>query len=872
MLKMMRALGSVATRALPLLAVACALALGNEAAAAVDFRNPVQFDIPPQPLSSALVQFADTVGVQFTAPGESLDRYRSPGVRGTYSPDVALKTILGDTGFTYRQIDAGTVAIGRPEATPKPRASSGEEPSREGKEGKTSSSSAFRVAQAGVEGGAGSAASMTGGDQSPGPKPATLEEVVVTAQKREERLQDVPVPVTAISAGTLVENNQLRIQDYYSSVPGLTMTSQGNGDVTLAIRGITTGYATNPSVGITIDDVPYGSSSVLTNGSLYLPDLDPSDLARVEVLRGPQGTLYGASSIGGLLKFVTLDPSTQGLSGQVQASGNWIRNGAEAGYAFRGSVNVPLGDTFAIRASAFTRRDPGYIDNPTFHIDGVNRADVAGGHFSALWKPSDDLSVKVNALLQNTDSDGNSDVLLTGSGGLTQATLPNSGVFSLRVRLYSATVNARLGGVELTSVTGYGINKAAVTGDSSGNFGGAGGFSDTNFGVTGAVGSTYTETKKFTQEVRLTSSVGNVFDWLAGGFYTHEQSPTRQPIYAADGATGVPVGLLFQSDFPSTFSEAAAFADITIHFTDRFDVQVGGRYSSNRQVYDETDIGPLIPLFFGTPAPLVNPTEHSTDHAVTYLFTPELKITPNLMAYARLASGYRPGGPNADAILFGFPSQYGADKTYNYELGIKGEALDRKLSFDASAYYINWKDIQISLFSATGFVFYDNAGSAKSEGFELSGQARPLSGLTLSAWVSWNEAVLTSDLPAAGTTVGTSGDRLPYSSRWSGNFSAKYEHPLNGTMSMFAGGTVSHVGDREGAFNSVFTPNTPRPVFPAYAKTDLSLGVHYDTWTVTGFVTNVTDRRGVLSNVAFLTNYANYIQPRTAGVSVGKSF
>lgn len=805
----------------------------------------LSFQIEPLPVGEALKLFAAQSGIQLVYETQSIDpQIRSSGLVGTFTPEAALSHLLAHTNLAYKFVNARTVSImSAPAVRP------------------VLNSTASRPVPA-------SNSDTSGGSENA--QSDGLREVVVTAQKREERLQDVPVPVTAITADTLVEANQLRIQDYYSSVPGLSMTSQGNGDVTLAIRGITTGYATNPSVGVTIDDVPYGSSSLLSNGSIYLPDIDPSDLARIEVLRGPQGTLYGASSIGGLLKFVTADPSTQGVSGQVQTDVIGVHNGDGAGYGFRGSVNVPLSDTLAIRASGFTRRDPGYIDNPTYNLKGVNKTDVSGGHFSALWKPLSDFSVKLSALIQNTDSGGNSDTLISG-GNLQQATLPNSGTVNLRVQLYSATINGKIGDIAITSVTGYGINKANVRGDETQGYGGVGGYSNL-FGVNGAWGATDTETRKITQEIRLSSSIGGALDWLVGGFYTHERSPTDQPIYAADENTGIPVGLLANFDFPSTFEETAAFADLTFHPTDRFDVQVGGRYSSNRQIYDETDSGSLIPTFFGVATPLINPTEHSSDHAVTYLFTPEYKITQDLMTYVRLASGYRPGGPNADAVLFGFPTHYGADKTYNYELGLKGDAFDKTVSFDASVYYVNWKNIQISLFSATGFAFFENAGSAKSEGFELSEQWRPLKNLTLSSWISWNEATLTSDFPADGTAIGSAGDRLPYSSRWSGNLSADYEIPLSGSTSIFTSAAVSYVGDREGTFNSVFTPDTPRPLFPAYSKTDLRAGVRFETWTASVFLNNATDRRGVLSNVPALTGYVNYIQPRTVGLSIAKTF
>ena len=287
--------------------------------------------------------------------------------------------------------------------------------------------------------------------------PAALEEVIVTAQKRAENLQDVPVPVTAIAAESLVQGNQLRLQDYYTSVPGFTVapTPSAGGAQLLAIRGVTTGSGTIPTVGIMVDDVPYGSSTFPG----MVPDIDPGDLARVEVLRGPQGTLYGASSMGGLLKFVTVDPSTESWSARVQSDVSGVRNGTGAGYGVRGSVNIPVNDSLAVRASAFSRTDPGYIDNPVLGISGINKANAYGGRLAASWNPADDIVLKLSALYQDLRGDGANDVdIETGLSGLQQNYLPGIGSYDRKIQAYSANLTAKLGGVELTAVSGYNIN------------------------------------------------------------------------------------------------------------------------------------------------------------------------------------------------------------------------------------------------------------------------------------------------------------------------------------------------------------------------------------------------------------------------------
>src|SRR5207248_1653206 len=153
------------------------------------------------------------------------------------------------------------------------------------------------------------------------------------------------------------------------------------------------------TVGITVDDVPFGSSTI-SGGGLAVPDFDPGDLSQIEVLRGPQGTLYGASSLGGLIKFVTVTPPTDRVSGNLQAGVSSVRNGDEVGYVYRGAVNAPLSDTWAVRASGFVRLDPGYITNPVLNIKGLNTARADGGLVSTLWQPAQNFSVKLSALLQ----------------------------------------------------------------------------------------------------------------------------------------------------------------------------------------------------------------------------------------------------------------------------------------------------------------------------------------------------------------------------------------------------------------------------------------------------------------------------------------
>ncbi|HEX4973576.1 MAG TPA: TonB-dependent receptor, partial [Steroidobacteraceae bacterium] len=316
----------------------------------------IVFSIAEQPLSSALTAFAKQAKVQILSRDEdvAIAGKRAAAISGELRIQEALERLLTNTGLSYEFIDARTVRITAPSAPHRPTSDAQMEERVE----------RIRLAEATVaaeSAGSTRARSNVADDADRAAREVGIEEVVVTAQKRAERLLDVPIPVTAVDGQFLLKHNELRLQDYYSRVPGLNYSPGQWGEPRIAIRGIVTDPYTNPTVGLMIDDIPYGLSINQNGGGG--PDIDPGDLARIEVLRGPQGTLYGASSMGGLLKYVTVDPSTEALSGRVQVGTSSVSKGDDLGYSVRGSINVPLGDTLAIRASAFTRREPGYIDN-----------------------------------------------------------------------------------------------------------------------------------------------------------------------------------------------------------------------------------------------------------------------------------------------------------------------------------------------------------------------------------------------------------------------------------------------------------------------------------------------------------------------------
>ena len=701
---------------------------------------------------------------------------------------------------------------------------------------------------------------------------APSDDIVVTAQKRAERLLDVPVAVTAVNTDALVAQNLVQVRDFYATVPGLSYAG-GSGQTTLALRGVTTSIAGNPTVGVTVDDVPFGSSSALGYGGRLSPDLDPSTLERIEVLRGPQGTLYGASSLGGLLKYVTTAPSTTEWSGRVEAGASFVEHGAD-GWSTRGSINAPiLADHVGLSVSGFYRRDPGYIDNTNARIFDWNSARAYGGRVALLIKPVDAVSIQLSALVQNLDGKGSPNIEVSPAyvpiaGSLATAASQGNDPYMTKARLYTGRIAADLGFGELTSITAYGENRYSASPDQSVRFAGLLGA----FGLAGnrAVLANTFKTDKFSQEIRLASNGTGAFQWLVGGFYTKENTRGLQTLDALNPTSGALVSRLLTADFPSNLEELAGFADLTYKVSDKFDIQLGGRYSHNRQDYVEVDSGPLA----GDPIPL----SRSSDNSVTWLVTPRYKISHDTMLYARVASGYRPGGPNSN--VGNIPRSYGPDKTINYELGLKGTTPDRVLTYAASLFWIDWDDIQLAQTDLTSqFLYFTNGSGARSRGAEVELSIRPWRGMTLAGNAAYTDATLTRGLPGSGTSgqqVGNAGDTLPYAAKFAANFSADQKFDLGNGLNASLGGSMSYLGKRLGTFASALA--TPRGVAPAFTTFDLRGGVDYHGIRYSLYVRNLTDKRGYTSaelraagNLASGYNLS-LIQPRTFGGSLAISF
>jgi outer membrane receptor protein involved in Fe transport len=796
------------------------------------------------PLEDALIRWGTATGMVVMMNTPTVDKKLTHvSINGTLSAREALARLLLDSGLSYSYTEKGQAIQVIPQGPLMPSHLENNNYTLS-----SSGNSDFNTADENDE-----SANQSNGNL------RRLDEIIVTGTKfgREERLQDVPIPITAISTDELTQSNQLRLQDYYTQVPSLNVSQGVQSAQNVTLRGL-------PST-VLVDDMP-------VNGAV--PDIDPGILQRVEVLRGPQGTLYGASSLGGVVRYITQDPSPQSASGRLEAGLNGVHNGYDLGYTLRASGNLPITKELAVRAGAFYRQDPGYIDNPILNIQGINRDTAYGGQVVALWRPVDQFSMRVSALYQQIKG-GLPDVdqydFLTGTplGQLQQSYVKGVGPYDRRMGAYSVVMKGEVGPVSLTSVTGYNVSHVTDYTDATMGFGQA---TVAAYGpsANAAVLKTVEDTSTVTQELRIAAVASQHFDILAGLYYMHTPGPLDLYLNAENATTGQTFAQYAHFGIPGPLTEQAAYLTLTYHFTDTFDLEVGGRESHIKQQFNQT-VGGQYAIDIGGTDPTIAPTTYAASNPFTYLITPRLRLSNDLMIYGRFASGFVPGGANAPGQPGqDIPPEWGPEKTKNYEVGLKGDALDKLFSYDVSVYYIRFIGLVNEFYnSVTGQSYNTNAGTAKSQGVELNIAWQPLSGLKLASWVVFSDARLI-EIPAGVITAPsqTVGAPLPDASRFSANFDVEKTFRLHNSLDGFIGAHVAYIGERMGPFAD------PRVVSPAYARSDFRAGMMYDSWTANFYVNNFTDRRGIISAdlQSFIPYSRYYIMPRAVGLTVSRTF
>lgn len=726
----------------------------------------------------------------------------------------------------------------------------------------------------------GQTASIASSSSSP-----VLEEIVVTAQKRTESIQNVPMGVSVVGDEQLRQYHVTQLTDIGAYVPGLQVDSSGSpGQTQLTIRGIAP-VSFNATVATYIDDAPIGATSFHNRGGFFGLDLLPYDVQRIEVLEGPQGTLYGANSIGGLLKYVLTQPRLDGTTVQVGADAFGVADSNGTGTGARAMLNTQLvPGALGLIASYAYEHTPGFIDNFQTGQTDQNALRQDSGRLALLWQIRDNVSLTLGAFYQHSSADGNATVVLDPTkleplqGKLTDNNfLPN--LFHQVFRYYSADLHWDLSWAKLVAVSSYSDQRIGLVQDNT--------VFDT--GLIGAIGGSANDLSafvnpltnhKFTEEVRLASATNGALEWLVGAYYDHEDGTNIQTltVQRADGTPdtsispvlGVPFNPLLVASLPTLYKEYAGFGDLTYHITQRFDLSAGFRYAENKQTFTQIALPntPFTALGAVTPGTFAG---GSSQGVWTYSASPRFHFSPDVMGYIRVASGYQPGGPNT--ALPGVPSAVNASTLTNYEVGLKSELWDHRAVLNVSAFDLEWKKIQVLGALPNGIAYNFNGGTARSRGFEAEGMVRPLKGLQLAATATYTDAIFTQVIPSETVISGTP---LPFTPKWSGSLRADYNQPLTDEWSAHVGGGLRLVGARYNSGISLVTGLTVADLFrvKSYSALDFNTGIANSRYTVGLYVKNATDKRAYLTiqNTSTGETEGTVLQPRTIGLSADVKF
>ena len=732
---------------------------------------------------------------------------------------------------------------------------------------------------------------------------ATLDRIVVTANKRVENIRDVAASISVIGERQLENSGASSLADYAALIPGLQVQDNGTpGQTSVTLRGIAN-LSSGATVATYVDEVPVGSSGIYQGANTLMLDVLPYDISRVEVLRGPQGTLYGAGAIGGLLKYVTRAPET---SGDELRLGFGMRAVADGGEAFnaRFGASVPLiEDRLGLRISFARNGLPGYTDNAIDGRTDVNDSEQIGARAALFWD-GDAFDLNLSMLEQRINADER------GGTALDPGTLqPLFGdnvdrtwqpqPFSKNLTLASLSMDWDLGWANFVSATGWSQTDTLTQLDTTIPFGGVSdqilGFPDPGSSYT-----TYTfDMDKVTQEFRLGSKSGGPFEWMVGTFYTKEDALQGQFVWLGQ-LDGSPLPAPYDSMFstlanlalPSTYKEFAVFANGSWRIGERFKIDAGVRQARNEQWFSQN-------VSEGILVPLGDAPGESSEDVFTWSLSPQFKFGEGSMVYARVASGYQPGGPNV--ALPGVPPQVDSSMLTSYELGMKSQFADQRVQLDVAAFRIDWDDVQVSS-SFNGVGGLVNGGEATSQGVELSGTFRATDQWNIGFNAAYTNAEVKNDfeptvIPQDGFDVilntGLAGDKMPYVPELSWALTTEYAFATNSGFNGQVGAALRGVGDRvndtterqlitaPGDPSTVLQEDISAPVeLDSYQALDLYAGIGKGNWELRVYANNVTNE-GAWSTLTPLASAfggpdvqvsAVPIRPRTFGIEFDYRF
>ena len=715
-----------------------------------------------------------------------------------------------------------------------------------------------------------------------------LKDVTITANRRKELAKDVAGAVSVMSGGRLDDLGANGVADMAPYVPGLVVSGTRTGAQQFSIRGITTGIdQTSATVGVYVDESPVSFNSSYSGGSTLTVDPNPLDIERVEVLKGPQGSLYGASALGGLIKYVTVEPDLRAFNGRAEIGINQVSGGG-MGNAVRAALNLPIvTDMFAVRVSAYRRKEAGYLDNFASGKTDINKLTVSGGTVSALLKPSSTFNARLTAdtlsINGEDDSTPQADLLTLqpANGDFKKVSwqLPVNPSTAKQDRTNLA-LNYDAGFATLLSSTSYfhGTSDTAVDlTPTSGGLAAMFGANTVNFPI-------LVDNKKSTQEFRLTSPDRQSLVWLVGAFYTDEKVLGSQNMDFLSGPAGGPFTpvapgvLTFR--YGAHLQETSLYANATYKVSEPIDIQVGLRQTSIRQTYSQNELAIL-----GAPPSPTGDVNADETHS-TGMISPRWHIDPNTMVYARAANGYRPGGPNFDVAGAVSPRTFDSDSLLNLEVGIKGIVPSMKFDYAAALFNTDWKNIQArGVDPVTGTSFQGNGGRAHTRGLEVEGRWRANSHLVLGGNAALTDAKLDEDINITGINAKV-GNTIPFTPKLAYALTADYSGDVAAGVQGSFGATVRHVGERNAYFDDTQVGTGVQSLvgkMPAYNVVDLRATLSKDIWTLSFFAKNVFDVRGITSvngnyigpgsTPGTLTPAGVTItQPRTIGVALRADF
>lgn len=739
--------------------------------------------------------------------------------------------------------------------------------------------------------------------------PDILTEIVVTAEKRESTVQKTPISMTAISEEDLQARGLTSAQDLVQAVPGIAVASAGPGQAQYEIRGLSADGGESPTIGFYLNETPITPPATATTGKSEI-DPDLYDLARVEVLRGPQGTLYGAGSLGGTVKLVTNPPDPNGFYGSAQTTISGT-DGGGLNYGEKAMVNLPLiSDSVALRIVGTYGYTSGWIDRivvPNFPLEtnggltrgdvlaspasvvhhGVNDERLTSGRVALLIKPIEALTITPSVFYQNIDQGGMNAFDSDPGTFAHYEPFDVAEPYSDRFAVYSLPVSYGFPMFTITSASSYWTRTSIQTQDASEAIQdtlGLPAYDTASGGVGPAQGHEVDTTNEFSQELRFASTGEGRFQWLVGGFYSNffDNIDTGAPYIpglatAAGGTFGTTnLGHVIS---PLRIKEEAGFTHLTYDLTSSLKLEAGARYYAYQSTVSSIATG----FFYGGGAPVLNAaaaSAHGTNPMVNLSWSPGA----DQMFYATAAKGFREGAGNFPIPTTGAegsvclanlqaigrnsaPSLFEPDTVWSYELGEKGRFFDGRVTFNSDAFYIVWSKVQQLVALGCGLSFTANGPNAVVKGGEAELQAILTRGLTLSQSVGYADAAFSEAYPAAAIVAG---QPLLDAPRWTMSTSLRFERPL---------GTLTLVAQAQNSYQSTsYDLSYQLNRLPGRDLTNLRIGLETKKWSTYAFANNVLNRQYPLENLNLLVftgpayNRVATNQPLTAGIEVDVKF